>query len=215
MTRTPVAWRLARPAGIVAAVVLAGLVVLAPSGPAAAHNQLIEADPAPEARLTTAPEVVELVFAEPLDPEFTTVVVNDAAQSPLALGEPEIEGGRVTVSLPSRLADGEYTVAYRVVSADGHPVQGSYSFTVTAGGAAPTRSAEPAAAEPSATASPSAAPTEPPATAAPSEAAEGPAVVDAGFRGFGGAAVAAAAGVAGVIGLVAAGAYLWRRRRAA
>lgn len=209
MTRTPVTWP-ARTARVVTAAVLAGLVALAPAGPAAAHNQLVEAAPEPEARLTTTPEVVELVFAEPLDPEFTTVVVNDAAQTPVALGEPEVEGGRVTVSLPPRLTDGEYTVAYRVVSADGHPVQGSYSFTVAAGGAAAPPG--PAAAEPSVTASPSAVPTDPPATAVPSEAAEGPAVVDAGSRRFGGAPVAMAAGA---VVLVAAGVYLWRRRRAA
>ena len=68
------------------------------------------------------------------------------------LGEQVIDGGTVTVSLPSPLPDGTYTVAYRVVSADGHPVQGAYQFTVTGATADAARSrrrtpGEPAAAQ--------------------------------------------------------------------
>lgn len=187
-------------AAIVALV--AGLVVLLTATPAAAHNQLIEAEPSPDSELAAPPEAVELVFVEPLDPEYTTVVVNDDAQSPVELGEPVIEGGRVRVSLPA-LAEGAYTVAYRVVSADGHPVQGSYSFTVNAADRTPSpEPGEPAAVEPTGD--------EPTAERL---AATGDA--DEGGGGGAGALVAAGAAAAGL--LVAGAIYLWwrRHRRAA
>lgn len=52
-----------------------------------------------------------------------------------------VTGAKSTVQVTDTLPNGTYTVAYRVVSADGHPVQGSYPFTV----ADPTSSAAPVA----------------------------------------------------------------------
>lgn len=191
--------RSGRAARIVAAAALAGLVVLAPATPAAAHNQLIETDPAPQDQLTTSPDAVELVFVEPLDPDYTTVIVNDADQSPVPLGEQVIDGGRVTVSLPSPLPDGAYTVAYRVVSNDGHPVQGSYEFTVAGAGAA---DADAEADDET----PAPEPGEPAAVAAGDDGA--------GSEDSGGGSVGVVVAAAGAVGLLAAGAYLgWRRHR--
>lgn len=191
--------RSGRAARIVAAAALAGLVVLAPATPAAAHNQLIETDPAPQDQLTTSPDAVELVFVEPLDPDYTTVIVNDADQSPVPLGEQVIDGGRVTVSLPSPLPDGAYTVAYRVVSNDGHPVQGSYEFTVAGAGAA---DADAEADDET----PAPEPGEPAAVAAGDDGA--------GSEDSGGSSVGVVVAAAGAVGLLAAGAYLgWRRHR--
>ncbi|WFE42688.1 copper resistance CopC family protein [Micromonospora sp. WMMD998] len=121
------------------AVVLTAL-LLAPAAPAAAHNSLQAATPAQDARLTTAPTTVTLRFAQRLNPEFTTIVLSDADRRKVPTGAPTVDGtaGRVTIDGP--LPNGAYTVAYRVVSADGHPVQGSYRFTV----ADPAASATPA-----------------------------------------------------------------------
>jgi copper resistance protein C len=43
---------------------------------------------------------------------------------------PAVDAESGTVSLTRPLSNGAYTVAYRVVSVDGHTVQGSYLFTV-------------------------------------------------------------------------------------
>ncbi|HWS56943.1 MAG TPA: copper resistance protein CopC, partial [Actinotalea sp.] len=48
----------------------------------------------------------------------------------VAVGEPVVQGTTVTAPLPSDLASGDYTIAWRVVSADGHPIQGTIPFTV-------------------------------------------------------------------------------------
>lgn len=122
------------------AAVLAVLVaVLIPAGPAWAHNSLRTATPARDATLPSAPTEVTLEFMQRLDPTFTTVVLTDAARRKLPIGEPVVTGATSTVQVTEKLPNGTYTVAYRVVSVDGHPVQGSYPFTV----ADPTSSAAP------------------------------------------------------------------------
>jgi hypothetical protein len=45
-------------------------------------------------------------------------------------GEPQVSGKTVTLTLEPASPAGQYTVGYHVVSADGHPVSGSYTFTV-------------------------------------------------------------------------------------
>ncbi|MCZ7379805.1 copper resistance CopC family protein [Micromonospora sp. WMMC250] len=107
-------------------------VLLAPAAPAWAHNALRESNPTRDAQVASAPERVDLTFAERLDPQFTTIVVTNVDKQPVSSGKPTVSGVRATQALTPGLAAGTYTVAYRVVSVDGHPVQGSYTFTVTA-----------------------------------------------------------------------------------
>ncbi|MEU8068792.1 copper resistance protein CopC [Micromonospora sp. NPDC049151] len=120
--------------------------LLVPATPAAAHNSLQEATPARDARLTSAPTQVTLRFMQRLNPAFTTITLIDARRRAVPTGAPAVDGVTGTVTIDEPLVNGTYTVAYRVVSRDGHPVQGSYRFTV----------ADPAAPEPTAPASPSA-----------------------------------------------------------
>ncbi|MFE9655818.1 copper resistance protein CopC [Micromonospora sp. NPDC006431] len=186
--------------GLVAAVLAAMAVLLAPATPAAAHNSLQAANPAQDARLSTPPTQITLKFLQKLDPAFTTIVLSDASQRKVPTSEPAVTAatGRVTISQP--LSTGTYTVAYRVVSADGHPVQGSYSFTVAAPAAstaAPTASAAPGVAAPAAAASPAAAS---PAASSRRSDGSGPILLVAG-------GVTVAVVVAGVV-------VLRRRRRA-
>lgn len=129
---------------LLAAVLTALLLV--PATPAAAHNSLQEATPARDARLTAAPTQVTLRFLQRLNPSFTTITLSDAGRRTVATSAPAVDGATGTVTIDEPLGNGTYTVAYRVVSRDGHPVQGSYRFTV----------ADPAAPAPSAPASPAA-----------------------------------------------------------
>lgn len=123
--------------GAAALAVLVALLVAA--GPAWAHNSLRAATPVQQSTLTSAPTEIVLEFMSRLDPTFTTIVLTDAAKRKVGTGEPVVAGAKGTVQVTDTLPNGTYTVAYRVVSADGHPVQGSYPFTV----ADPTSSAAP------------------------------------------------------------------------
>ncbi|GAA0459397.1 hypothetical protein Aca07nite_58880 [Actinoplanes capillaceus] len=110
--------------------VAAVLAVLAPGTPAWAHVQLVSADPAKGATLTAAPKAVTLEFSQRLNADFTTIVVSDAARQRVAATPATVDDNRGTVTFTAALGNGTYTVAYRVVSADGHTVQGSYPFTL-------------------------------------------------------------------------------------
>lgn len=133
---------LSRPA-VVLAVLFA---VQLPATPARAHNELRGSDPPDGAALAAAPAAVTLTFAESLDARYTQIVVTDAERATIPTGAPSVAGATGAVTLPPDLADGRYTVAYRVVSLDGHPVRGAIRFTV--GTAAPARAAPPTEPEP-------------------------------------------------------------------
>jgi len=101
---------------------------------AAAHAVLLERYPAENASLPSAPDEVRLRFDEAVSP--ISVRVLDASGRPVAGPEDVSETDKtVHVRLPQNLPAGSYVVTYRVVSADSHPVAGSFVFAI--GPAAP------------------------------------------------------------------------------
>lgn len=182
--------------------------LLVPATPAAAHNSLQEATPARDARLTTAPTQVTLRFLQRLNPAFTTITLRDATDRQVPASAPAVDGATGTVTIEEPLANGTYTVAYRVVSRDGHPVQGSYRFTVADPAAPPAAAPSPATPSPAASADVSAgaaagADASPASADASADADDGGLPV--GLLAGGAVAAVAAAGVT---------ALLLRRRRA-
>lgn len=123
--------------------------------PASAHDELISTNPADGATLTQAPASLELTYSgDIMDLDGANQVrVTNAAGDSVTDGEPEIDGTVVTQDLATAAADDTYTVTWRVVSSDGHPIQGTFTYIVGEGSAADsatTQAATTAAAEPSA-----------------------------------------------------------------
>lgn len=165
-----------------AALTLALLTLVAPT--ASAHDQLISTDPPDGAMLDTAPSSVGLTFSEDVLDISTTVVV-DGPNGPVPT-TPSVDGTTVSAPLPADLPDGAYTVTWRVVSSDGHPVQGTFGFTVQRSGATDgsgsTGTTGVASAAPPASGSP--APTASPAPSSPQGATgTGPLGLVAGIAG--------------------------------
>jgi len=101
------------------------------AGTAAAHTALASSDPAEGTMEDTAPAVVTLTFTENISPEFANIAVSGSDGRNWVSGPAQVTGPLLRISLSPDLPDGaDYTVGYRVVSADGHPVSGSFSFTV-------------------------------------------------------------------------------------
>ena len=126
---------------VVLALVATALGALAPA--AGAHATLEQSSPERGAVLQTPPKAVALSFDEPVEAAFGALRVFDAKGNPVTTGAlRRPEGSKLEVALPE-LADGPYTVTYRVVSADGHPVSGGLTFQVgeTAARAAERRDA--------------------------------------------------------------------------
>lgn len=121
----------ARPAvrGLIAAIVtLLGLAFATPT--VHAHDQILESSPADGATLDAPPVAVVLTFTADILPIAPAVLVRDAAGAVVLDAEPSVAGPVATAPLPADLAPGAYDVSWRVVSQDGHPIQGAFTFTV-------------------------------------------------------------------------------------
>jgi copper transport protein len=113
------------------ALALAALALLPAT--AGAHALLEGTMPERGARLDAAPEQVGLRFSEPVEAEFGAVRVFDSSGREVQEGRTFHPGGRgaeVAVRLRSGLGEDGYTVTYRVISADSHPVSGGFVFVV-------------------------------------------------------------------------------------
>jgi copper transport protein len=98
---------------------------------------LLSSDPPPGAQLGAAPDAVTLQFNESVTFVADSIRVIDAGGATIAgVGAPIHPAGDATASstLPA-LPDGGYVVAWNVVSADGHPASGAFTFVVGSGSA--------------------------------------------------------------------------------
>ena len=122
------------------ALALALLAVAAPA--AGAHATLESTAPERGTAAATAPEQVALRFSEPVELALGSVRVYDADGREVQQGDAFHPGGdaaAVAVRLPAVLGAGGYTVTYRVVSADSHPISGGFVFSVGEDAAPPAR----------------------------------------------------------------------------
>ncbi|AKN68999.1 transport integral membrane protein [Streptomyces sp. PBH53] len=121
--------------------------LLGTAAPASAHAVLRASDPADGTVLRTAPRQVTLTFTESVGLLTDSFRIYDPGNRRVRTGPAGHAPGRsdtARVSLPARLATGTYTVAWRVVSADSHPVSGALTFSVGKRTAAPVAPPDPA-----------------------------------------------------------------------
>lgn len=114
---------------IALSVMAPAVLTLAPA--ASAHTSLVSSDPADGSVLQQAPAAVTLTFDEDLLAGASTISINLADGTVVESRAVEPNGSSVSLPWPAGLSAGDYQVAYRVVSGDGHPVTGAVSFTVT------------------------------------------------------------------------------------
>lgn len=156
----------AAPIALFATLLAAFLVLFSPLS-ASAHDALVSSSPAADESVETVPDELTLTFsAKLIDGEGATEVVVTAPDgTSVTEGAATVEGAIVTQPLQGSGPAGEYQVIWKVVSSDGHPTSGEYSFIVTVGDDG-SSTAEPTA--PPTTAAPTAEETaEPETTATP------------------------------------------------
>jgi hypothetical protein len=137
---------------VIRALALAAVVALV--SVAHAHSTLVRALPAARSTVKAPPERIQLWFSERLEPAYSSASVwrIGRALERRGAGAPALEASGLdmqrldrgdaavspqddkllTVALPV-LAPGKYVVRYRVLSVDGHVVEGNFPFTVTGG----------------------------------------------------------------------------------
>ncbi|MBO2463388.1 copper resistance CopC family protein [Actinomadura violacea] len=118
--------RAVRRAATGAAAAFAALALAAP--PVSAHTSLTGADPAANATIAPPTQIV-LTYADPV--QLPQVVLTDAKGGRHEAGKAQAVDNKVTEAVKGTLPNGVYTVGWRVVSPDGHPISGTYKFTVT------------------------------------------------------------------------------------
>ena len=98
-----------------------------------AHAQLSSSVPTKNQTVKVLPPLVWLEFDGDLlnfeDKQIHRLTVTNAKNERVDIGGPIVGGARISTKLKAGLPSGKYLVSYRVVSEDGHPVSGSYSFT--------------------------------------------------------------------------------------
>ena len=113
------------------------ILVFTPTNFASAHTKLISASPAVGAQVDSWPDQLTLEFEEVLinlDGEKTNfVVVNNAVGDQISEPDEVISGNSISITLSPNEVKGPILVYYRVVSADGHPIEGEYKFTYGVG----------------------------------------------------------------------------------
>jgi copper transport protein len=120
-----------RVAGWLLLACLSVLLVLGSAAPAAAHATLVSTDPAEGAVLEAAPEQVTFTFNESVIGVPAGIQVFDATGA-VVDSSASVRDAQLVVDLEEEVGDGTLVVVWRLVSADGHPIGGSLSFSVGA-----------------------------------------------------------------------------------
>jgi copper transport protein len=114
--------------------VIAAVLASALAAPTAAwaHAALVRTVPEASRTVNSSPANVQLTYTEPVEPRFAIVSVTDAAGIRMTAGVPQrstSDANTLVVPL-KKLTPGWYLVYWRVISVDGHPVRGAFTFAV-------------------------------------------------------------------------------------
>lgn len=119
-----------------AAVVLTAVFFVFPAAPVWAHTALEASSPKAEGKVGVAPARVVLKFTEPILTTGFRVVAQGPDGRDYQGGTAQVAGNQLTQPLQPLGPAGKYRVNFRVVAADGHPLSGGMSFTLTKAGPA-------------------------------------------------------------------------------
>ena len=114
-------------------IIISVLLIFAGMQSANAHTQLTSSNPKKNEVIKTLPSLVWLEFDGDLlsfgDKQIHKITVTNSRKKRVDIGGPIVGGARISTKLKAGLPAGKYFVSYRVVSEDGHPVEGSYTFS--------------------------------------------------------------------------------------
>ncbi len=112
-----------------------GLLAALLVGPAAlAHDEIIDQSPAPDSQVEAGPIDIRLDFSnELLDLGSGAEIIVTSPDGSIAPATCAQLDGTLATAKTELDQPGTYTVAWRVVSSDGHPIEGSYNFELLNG----------------------------------------------------------------------------------
>jgi methionine-rich copper-binding protein CopC len=114
------------------ALLISTLLLIALPNPGSAHTTLISSDPKPDSVVQIWPDHFTLTFGEPLQTlsgaQINKVNVTNANAQSLE-GATTVNGAVLTVAVAPNTTEGPVLVNYRIAAADGHVLDGEYSFS--------------------------------------------------------------------------------------
>lgn len=113
---------------------IATAALLAPVSAASAHDVLTGTNPQSGETVADVPDALELTFSNNPLALGSEVAVKDSDGQNWAVGDVKIVDNTVSQPISPDAPAGDYTVSWRVVSSDSHPIEGTFEFTATAGG---------------------------------------------------------------------------------
>ena len=121
------------------------LLIASPS--ALAHTSVIETLPAYKSTLTSMPAEISIRFTDQLmtvgESKVNTISISAPDSHDVVITKTIVAGNLLTATLgKDTYIDGTYIVSYRVVSADGHAISGSYDLYLNKPGRTSTPTAE-------------------------------------------------------------------------
>ena len=116
---------------------LAGLCLILSSPSSFAHGQIVTTYPLMDSVSSPTPSQVWIEFDGELQliegEVVNTLKVIDSTGLVVSSEEAVIEGAKISTQVSDQSVGGVFTVQYRIVSEDGHPVEGSYTFEASPG----------------------------------------------------------------------------------
>ncbi|WP_203333867.1 copper resistance CopC family protein [Planococcus beigongshangi] len=104
------------------------VILLWSSAVVSAHTALEESSPANGETVAEEPQEIVLKFNTDLEKTSSFTVENtEGEEIPFGIA---LEEQKMIGTPGSSMADGEYTVNWKIIGADGHPIEGTYAFTV-------------------------------------------------------------------------------------
>ena len=103
------------------------------ASPAFAHAFLQRSSPPVGSELPVSPNAVTITYTEGVEPDFSTIEVQNAQGARVDKADPHLLDGdqtKLSVSLP-KLPSGDYTVIWHVTSVDTHKTEGRFTFSVS------------------------------------------------------------------------------------
>ncbi len=102
-----------------------------------AHGEIVTSYPLRDSTSSPTPTQVWIEFdgeLQLIDGEvINTLKVKDSTGLVVSAEDADIEGSKISTQISDQSVGGVFTVEYRIVSEDGHPVEGSYTFQASPG----------------------------------------------------------------------------------
>ena len=123
-------------AGLGVALGIACLALLGLAAPASAHNSLVGSTPLDGTTMESGPDQIELKFDQPVQmgQGLNSIAVIGPNNDHWEGGPAQVASNVVTAPVRPLGPAGAYKVGWRILSADGHPVSGELTFTLTKAG---------------------------------------------------------------------------------